>query len=265
MSVFLTIWQAIIGFYGGVPGLSEATRAYVTGPLAPIFWVFKVGLGTVVPLALLALPRTRTPGGLFAASSLALLGAFADRFGFVVAGQLTPDTAASGIVSEPYAVYTPTIVEISVVVGAVGLIAFFYTLSERFLDLGHIDAHGHRPTGSGAPLVLAAAAAGVPDGMDATVVAAGTGVEPRSNTESRRAAERSGSPDPSAAAAPSDEPSVAVAAHPVAAPSDEPSVAVAAHPVAAPSDDPSAAVAAHPAAGSAPTEAGADAAPGSAD
>ncbi len=103
----LTVWQTIVGLYGGVPGLAEATRTLIGGPLTIPFWGGRVLLGLAVPLALLLLPRTRTPAGLVAASCLALAGTFIDRFVFVAAGQMAPDTAASGMVARPYAGYAP--------------------------------------------------------------------------------------------------------------------------------------------------------------
>ncbi len=188
--VFLTIWQTIVGLYGGVPGLSEATRALVVGPLWYVFWIFKVGLGIVAPLVMLTLRRTRTPAGLFAASAMALVGAFADRFGFVVGGQLTPDTAASGIVSQPYAQYAPSVVEICVVLGAFGVLAFAYTLAERFLDLGHIDPGAHRqpaeaPAGRGLhgtppglPSSMALAEPGLLSAVEPTIATPAAHAEP---------------------------------------------------------------------------------------
>ncbi len=141
VALFLTAWQTMVGLYGGVPGLSDATTAQLVGPLTMVFWI-RVGAGLAAPLVLLMLPRTRTPGGLFAASCLALIGVLADRTGFVVAGQIAPSTAAAGNVSHPYAGYFPSLVEISIVVGAIGFIALVYTLAERFLDLGSYGGHG---------------------------------------------------------------------------------------------------------------------------
>lgn len=142
IALFLVTWQTIVGLYGGVPGAAEATQALLVGPLAPAFWLAKVGLGLLVPLVLLALPRTRTPIGLFVASGCALAGIFVDRLVFVMAGQIAPATSVSGVVSQPLAAYAPSVVEVAIVVGALGVVAFVYTLAERFLDLsGHVG-HG---------------------------------------------------------------------------------------------------------------------------
>jgi len=138
--VLLTM-KLVTGLQSAIPGLADATAALVSGPLALPFWVIRVGLGLVVPLVLLMLPRTRTPDGILAASILAFVGLAADRALFVHAGQLVPTTAASGVVSFPFAEYAPTLVELSIIVAAGAFVALAYTLAERFLDmsphLGH--------------------------------------------------------------------------------------------------------------------------------
>jgi molybdopterin-containing oxidoreductase family membrane subunit len=137
--------QVIVGLEGTTYGLREATEALVAGPLAIPFWAGRVVLGLVVPMALVALPMTRTPGGLFAASVLALVGVFLDRTLFVMAGQISPITTAAGTVSYPYASYIPTLVEGTIIVGAAAFLAFIYTLAERYLDLEEADVHTFFP------------------------------------------------------------------------------------------------------------------------
>jgi molybdopterin-containing oxidoreductase family membrane subunit len=134
-------WQMLFGLYGIIPGLADATKAVLVGPLALQFWVVRVGLGLAVPLTLLVLPRTRTPRGLFAACCLVFVGIAADRAIFVSAGQIVPGTAVSGVVSSPYAEYGPTLVEIGVVLGAFGFLGLAYTLAERYLPMGEHMGH----------------------------------------------------------------------------------------------------------------------------
>ncbi|HSO28549.1 MAG TPA: NrfD/PsrC family molybdoenzyme membrane anchor subunit [Candidatus Sulfomarinibacteraceae bacterium] len=126
--------QVVAGLAGERPALVEATQALVSGPLAVEFWAVRVGLGLVIPLVLVAVPVTRTPAGTFIAAGLALVGVFVDRMTFVSAGQIAP-TSASGVVAAPYATYTPSLVEIGVIIGATAFVALGYTLAERYLDL----------------------------------------------------------------------------------------------------------------------------------
>jgi len=140
VTILVLAWQMMFGLYGVVPGLADATKAILVGPLALPFWIIRVGLGLVVPLVLVLRPRTRTPGGLFAASCLVFLGLFADRMIFVSAGQVAP-AVVSGMVSSPWAEYTPSPVEIAIIVGAFAFFALVYTLAERYLPMGEHEGH----------------------------------------------------------------------------------------------------------------------------
>jgi Ni/Fe-hydrogenase subunit HybB-like protein len=137
----LVIRQVVVGLTGTTPGLREATVALVSGPLAPQFWGLRVIGGLLVPAVLIAMPMTRTPAGTLAASLLALTGVLADRYLFVLAGQIAPTTTAAGTVSYPYASYSPSLVELAIFVGALAFLAFTYTLAERYLDMGETDVH----------------------------------------------------------------------------------------------------------------------------
>jgi molybdopterin-containing oxidoreductase family membrane subunit len=120
--------------------LRDATLALVSGPLAVPFWARVLG-GFAIPLALLALPMARTVTGTGIAAAFAFVGVLVDRLLFVSAGQIIPTTTVGGVVSEPYVTYTPTLVEISIVVAAFAFVAFVYTLAERYLDLREADVH----------------------------------------------------------------------------------------------------------------------------
>ena len=135
--------QLIAGLVDGRPAFMDATLALLLGPLALEFWVVRVGLGLAVPLILVALPATRTATGTFVAALLAIIGVFVDRMTFVLAGQIGP-TTVSGVVSAPWAEYTPTLVEIGIIVGATAFVALGYTLAERYLDLRESsDVHAY--------------------------------------------------------------------------------------------------------------------------
>jgi Ni/Fe-hydrogenase subunit HybB-like protein len=133
--------QLIVGLGTTDPGLSAATRALISGPLAVQFVGVRLIVGLLLPLVILVVPWTRGAGGVFVAGCLAIVGVFADRLAFVSAGQIAPTTATSGVVSATYASYTPSLVEISILVGAAAFIALLYTLAERYLDLSESEVH----------------------------------------------------------------------------------------------------------------------------
>jgi molybdopterin-containing oxidoreductase family membrane subunit len=138
----VVVWQILWGMYGVIPGLADANQAVFAGPLALQFWVVRVGLGLIAPLLLLVIPRTRTPRGLFVTSCLVFVGIFADRSIFVSAGQIVPGTAVGGVVSDPYAEYVPSLVELAIVAGAFGFFGLAYTLAERWLPMDEHFGHG---------------------------------------------------------------------------------------------------------------------------
>ncbi|HEX7949632.1 MAG TPA: NrfD/PsrC family molybdoenzyme membrane anchor subunit [Candidatus Limnocylindrales bacterium] len=126
-----------------------AVEALAVGPLGPVSWIVRIGMGLLVPLALVAWPGARIVAGrVFVASWLIMIGLFVDRLTFVTAGQIAPATAASGIVSAPYASYVPSFDEFGIVLGAIAAVALIYVLVERFVDLsspgGPGDVHGLR-------------------------------------------------------------------------------------------------------------------------
>ncbi len=166
LAIFLTTWQTIVGLYGSVPGLAEATRALVAGPLAPWFWIFKVLIGLVAPLLILGICRARNAESVAVAAVLAFVGIFADRICFVAGGQIAPTTTGSGIVSYPYAAWVPSPAEIAILAGSIALVALLYTLAERYIDLSSHAGHGRRfapPNGLPAePRPAAAVADGLP-------------------------------------------------------------------------------------------------------
>lgn len=140
-SALLVARQLASGLGSTDAGLRGATDMLLSGPLAPEFVGLRLVGGLALPLLLVALPWTRTSLGLLVAAVLALVGVFVDRLTFVEAGQLFSVTTVSGVVSAPYAAYSPSPVEIGILVAGFALVAFVYTLAERYLDLSESEAH----------------------------------------------------------------------------------------------------------------------------
>lgn len=138
IDIFFTVWQTISGLYGRVPGQYEATMALIAGPLSAQFWTLKVFIGLLLPFLLLVVPRTRTVAGVFAASILTFIGMFVDRIELVETGQIIPPSVVSGVVSFPYAHFTPSLVEISIAVGATGFALLAYSFAERYVNMGQL-------------------------------------------------------------------------------------------------------------------------------
>ena len=109
-----------------------AARALINGPLAINFWGIEIIIGLVAPLALLLITRTRSIWAMSLASSMALLGAYVQRFDLVYSGQIVPKFSGWNELPQ-YLHYFPTGAEIIVVLGAFGLVGFGFLLGERFV------------------------------------------------------------------------------------------------------------------------------------
>lgn len=153
-ALYLVVSRVLTGLYGSVPLLADAIVIQLTGPLAILFWP-KLVLGLAVPLWLLA--RSRSSHNVMWASGLAFFGMFLDRMAFVLAGQMAPTSTAAGIIADPWFAYLPSLVELGVTFGALGLVGLAYALAELTIDLSE------RPH----PVAAAMAAAEVGEGPDA--------------------------------------------------------------------------------------------------
>jgi len=148
ITVMLTVWRTITGLAGHHYHTYDVTMALLTGPLFVHFWLFEVFLGVAVPLWLLLGERRRQPGAVALAGGLSLVGLFVARSNFVYAGQmfslrpvvgrlgerLTYSPPFKGNVSGLLA-YTPSIVELSIVAGAMSAVVVAYVIGLRVLRL----------------------------------------------------------------------------------------------------------------------------------
>lgn len=69
--LYMSVADFLPGAYHGQPSTAAVFRKLFVGSYAPWFWIVIVG-GMVVPLLIVALPRTRTVGGIVFASALVL-------------------------------------------------------------------------------------------------------------------------------------------------------------------------------------------------
>jgi Ni/Fe-hydrogenase subunit HybB-like protein len=123
------------GLASGDAALRAATAALVSGPLALRFWALEIGLGLVVPLALLA-GRAAGAERVFRAAAMVLIGVFFMRLDFVMAGQMMPQVVVAGVQHVLMHAYAPTWTEWALTGGAAGAAALLYGLSETRFDLG---------------------------------------------------------------------------------------------------------------------------------
>lgn len=105
--------------FAGEPAAFAFFREMMVGRYAPIFW-FNLIVGIIIPFFILLIPRMRTITGIGIASFLIVLGVLAERTNVVIAPLL------NRFIPVPNASYSPTIVEILIILGvyALGVLAF---------------------------------------------------------------------------------------------------------------------------------------------
>jgi molybdopterin-containing oxidoreductase family membrane subunit len=102
----------------------------LTGPLAVPFWLFEIGIGLLLPIAILIFTRAQQKWALVTVPLMVMTGMFFARYDFVIAGQLVP-VVGRDVLWE----YAPHWVEIMTVVGAISLCLLLYTIGNRLLPL----------------------------------------------------------------------------------------------------------------------------------
>ncbi|MBM4319393.1 MAG: hypothetical protein FJ125_05375 [Deltaproteobacteria bacterium] len=152
--LLFTVWRALAGLASGGEHLFQVVRSLLVGPLFVSFWLFEGLLVLGLPLVVvLSGWRTRT-GALVFAAAVTTLGMFLVRYNFVYAGQmlsLRPLTGPMGEIfdySPPFKgtvagilPYTPSWVEIAIVLGAVSFTILAYVVGNKVLTLGE-EAEG---------------------------------------------------------------------------------------------------------------------------
>jgi len=129
----VTIARFYTLYFGGAPDPGiVAARALINGPLAVNFWVFEIATGLMIPLALLLITRTKSIWAMTVAGSMAMVGAYVQRFDLVYSGQIVPKFSGWNDLPQ-YLHYFPSGAELIIVIGAFALIGFGFLLGERFV------------------------------------------------------------------------------------------------------------------------------------
>ena len=137
--MFFTTWKMISGISGHPPGKYEAMMALINGPYAVNFWVGEVMLGMVIPFFLIISVKAKNLPVLFVASISAIIGIFFMRYDLVVVGQIVPPFHEYGVIDLPeYFPYVPSLHEIMVTLGGIGLCVMGFLMGERLFK-GHLS------------------------------------------------------------------------------------------------------------------------------
>ncbi len=139
--LFFTVWKFIIGFAGG-EAKKAALEALLKGPYAFNFWVLEIGVGMLMPLLLFIKSRGKNMGLMALASAMMIFGIFFMRYDLVVVGQVVPVQYELGVTDYSHLLsYSPSVHEILVVLGGIGLAGFIFMLGEKLFNGHKSEAH----------------------------------------------------------------------------------------------------------------------------
>jgi molybdopterin-containing oxidoreductase family membrane subunit len=114
------------------PAKAKTIMLFLNGPFSLAFWLFEIIIGIVLPIAiLLYAARQRKIDGIWVASIMVLMGYFVKRYDFVVATQVYP------LIKKQHTLpsYLPTLMEMFLIGGLLGVLFLIYTLGVKFLPL----------------------------------------------------------------------------------------------------------------------------------
>ena len=150
ITIFFVAWKILSGLTATSTTSAEAYRHMLFGPPAWWYWTLGITLGLLIPFALLVYPKTRSVNGLLAASGAILVGVFVTRYEYVVGGQILALTNDPSY-EYPIVSYTPTLIELSVVVFGFAVFALLYTVGRELFDLNEIPGHEHDSSPTNSP------------------------------------------------------------------------------------------------------------------
>ena len=139
--IFFEAWKILVGTYGEPPHEYEAIMAFINGPYSTNFWLFEIILGLIIPVAILLIPKFRTISGYLIAGLSNLVGIFIIRYDLVIGGEIVPlrlkeipVTIYRFAEKHPFNIYSPSLYEILIVIGVLGLSVLIYTIADSVLN-----------------------------------------------------------------------------------------------------------------------------------
>ncbi len=133
--LFFEIWKTISGLSGHIPMEYNAVAALVSGPLSFNFWFFEIFIGYFLPFVLLFATKFASPKVIFAASIFIVIGIFFNKYDIVISGQIVPVLSVY-YHHVSYIKYFPSLSELSIFIGSLGIMSLIYFLGEKLFYLG---------------------------------------------------------------------------------------------------------------------------------
>jgi len=139
IELLLLIAELVVGFYGAIPSETAILREMLFGPYWYTFWIGQIGLATLLPLLMMALPATRrSPVGLGLAGLGIIIGIVCVRLNLVIPAYLFPhlEGLEQAFVNPRLAYsYFPSIWEWLSSIGGISLVILLFSWVYRLLPL----------------------------------------------------------------------------------------------------------------------------------
>jgi molybdopterin-containing oxidoreductase family membrane subunit len=136
LDTLFLVSETLVGFYGNAPERIENLELIYTGPYWYVFWFWQLGIGTLIPIALLALPTRRDPRLVTLACLLIAVGFLGVRLNIVMPGLATEqiEGLTAAFASERVSTdYFPSVMEWLFSAGIVGIGLILFGIIEWLL------------------------------------------------------------------------------------------------------------------------------------
>lgn len=136
LDVLFQFSEFLIAFRGGIPGHIAGLKLVISGPYWWVFWGWQIGIGTVLPVALLVFPTRHNPRWVAFAGLLIAAGLFGLRLNIVIPGLAVEEIhglgeAVASMRVHPH--YFPSLSEWLLNAGIVGLGLVLFGIGEMLL------------------------------------------------------------------------------------------------------------------------------------
>ncbi|MCK5291318.1 MAG: polysulfide reductase NrfD [Thermoplasmata archaeon] len=126
--LYFTLSEYLTTGYSGPEAEALLLEQIFGGSYATYFWIFAV-FGIIIPAFILAIPKTRTIGGIVVASVMVNLGMWIKRFIITVPSLAVPQVGLE------WGMYSPTWVEWAITLGAFSAFSLLFLLFSKFFPL----------------------------------------------------------------------------------------------------------------------------------
>ena len=138
IAIFFTIWKDLTGIRSTI---ETTALAYEHLLVTWWYWVIVLLMGLIIPIILLLKRGTKKLSVILVASLLVLIGMFTARVEFTIGGEIVAIIQNLQHLQSPLGSYSPTFVEIAVIILAFALAAFLYTLGARKFAIEEVPNH----------------------------------------------------------------------------------------------------------------------------